>query len=324
MTKPLRWGILGAAKFAREHMGRAIHAAEGAELAALATSSPDKATGFQAFAPGLQVFDSYDALLADPGIDAVYVPLPNHLHVEWTLKALDAGKHVLTEKPIAMVASEIDALIAKRDDTGLLATEAYMIAHHPQWQRAKDLVQGGTIGNLIHVEGVFTYDNSAETGNIRNRPETGGGGIPDIGVYTYGATRFVTGAEPSAITLADITFENDVDVIARVSADFPGFSAHWLNSMRMHPIQDMTFHGDKGIVRLTAPFNPQVFGEARIEIHGPKGLQVERFPRENHYVLQVEAFGRAVRDGTPYAWTLEDARGTQAMIDAVFAKAREA
>ena len=317
--KPVKWGVLGAAKFAREHMARAIHAAEGAELAGLATSSPDKAAGFQAFAPDLTVYPDYEALLGDPEIEAVYIPLPNHLHLEWSLKAIAAGKHVLCEKPMTMAAHEFDQLIAARDRSGLHVAEAYMIVHHPQWQRARHLIQDGAVGTLSHVEGIFTYNNASERGNIRNKPETGGGGLPDIGVYTYGSTRFVTGEEPTAITHADITFENDVDVIARVSADFPSFTAHWVNSMRMHPIQDMTFMGDEGIVRLTAPFNPNVFDGARIEIHQPNlGVRVERFPGDNHYVNQVEAFGRTIRDGEDYAAPLEFSKGTQAVIDAVF------
>lgn len=317
--KPVKWGVLGAAKFAREHMARAIHAAEGAELAGLATSSPDKAAGFQAFAPDLTVYPDYEALLGDPEIEAVYIPLPNHLHLEWSLKAIAAGKHVLCEKPMTMAAHEFDQLIAARDRSGLHVAEAYMIVHHPQWQRARHLIQDGAVGTLSHVEGIFTYNNASEGGNIRNKPETGGGGIPDIGVYTYGSTRFVTGEEPTAITHADVTFENDVDVIARVSADFPSFTAHWVNSMRMHPIQDMTFMGDEGIVRLTAPFNPNVFDGARIEIHQPNlGVRVERFPGDNHYINQVEAFGRTLREGSEYAAPLEFSKGTQAVIDAVF------
>ena len=291
---PVKWGILGAAKFAREHMARAINRAEGAHLAALATSSAEKAAPFQAFAPELQVHASYDDLLADPNIDAVYVPLPNHLHVEWTLKAIEAGKHVLTEKPIALHADEIDSLIAARDKADVLATEAYMIVHHPQWQRAKELYDQGAIGKLIHVEGLFAYDNRTDTGNIRNRPETGGGGIPDIGVYTYGATRWLTGEEPVEITHADVDFENGVDVLARVSAKFQTFSAHWINSMRMHPCQEMTFVGDAGILKLTAPFNPSVFGPPALQIQKnaatPASCTEERFPGVNHYVRQVEAF----------------------------------
>ncbi|MBV0912842.1 Gfo/Idh/MocA family protein [Anianabacter salinae] len=331
MTDPVRWGILGAAKFALGQMAPAIHAARGAEFAALATSSADKAAPFQAFAPGIAVYQDYDALLADDSIDAVYIPLPNHLHVEWATKALRAGKHVLCEKPIALAAPEIDDLIALRDKAGLIAAEAYMIVHHPQWQRAKALYDEGAIGKLMFVDGVFGYDNRADTGNIRNRPETGGGGIPDIGVYTYGATRWLTGAEPQRIANANVVWENGVDVFAHVTAEFQGFRASFVNSMRMAPAQDMTFYGDEGAIRLTAPFNPMVFGEARVELHSNvhgagtgSAVTTERFPAANHYVLQVENFCRSVRDGAAYPWTLENARGTQAMIDMVFTAANPA
>lgn len=322
MSDVINWGVLGASKFARTQMAPAIHAASGARLYGLASSSAEKAAGFQSFQPDLQLYDTYDALLADPNIHVVYVPLPNHLHVEFVHKALDAGKHVLCEKPIAMAATDIDPLIAKRDATGLLATEAFMIVHHPQWQRACHLVQDGAIGTLIHVDGTFTYNNP-DPQNIRNTAASGGGGIPDIGVYTYGATRWVTGQDPIDITHADITFENGVDTIARVSAQFDGFTAHWVNSMRMHPMQSMVFHGDKGALRLTAPFNPNVFDIAQIELHQPDlGLRVERFPADNHYVNQVESFCRSVSSGAPYPWSLEQARGTQQMIDRVFEKAK--
>ncbi|WP_299303404.1 Gfo/Idh/MocA family oxidoreductase [uncultured Litoreibacter sp.] len=321
----VNWGILGAAKFARQHMGPAIHAAAGARLNGVASRSGD-ISGFTAFAPDCVGFDSYDALLASPEIDAVYIPLPNHLHVEWAEKALRAGKHVLCEKPIAMKAGEIDALIALRDETGLLCAEAYMIVHHPQWQRAREIVQSGGIGDLVLVDSVFSYDNSAETDNIRNKPDTGGGGIPDIGVYTFGSVRFVTGEEPSEVD-AQITWENGVDVFAHVTADFPSFRYSSVTSMRMHPRQEVTFQGRDGVLKLTAPFNPNVFGEARLHWHrnthggGAPSVTVERWPGVNHYVLQVEAFCRSVSEGADYPATLEFARGTQAMIDEVFAAA---
>ncbi|MBV6657140.1 MAG: Gfo/Idh/MocA family oxidoreductase [Devosiaceae bacterium] len=328
MVEPVRWGVLGASKFAREQMAPAIHAASGASFAALATSSAEKAAPFQAFYPDLKVLTSYDALLADPNIDAVYIPLPNHLHVEWTKKAIAAGKHVLTEKPIAMRADEIDGLIEARDASGLLATEAYMIVHHPQWRRAQALYREGAIGKLIHVEGVFSYNNASDPGNIRNKPDTGGGGIPDIGVYTHGATRWLTGEEPVSITHADVDFDGGVDVLARVSARFETFTAHWVNSMRMHPFQQMLFVGEQGVLKLTAPFNANVYGPALLELHrsetSGQGVSItrEQFPAANHYVLQVEAFCRAVREGAAYPWSLEDAQGTQRVIDAVFEKAR--
>jgi predicted dehydrogenase len=298
--------------------------AKGAELAALATSDPAKAEGFLAFAPRMKVHGSYEALLADPGIDAVYIPLPNHLHVEWTLKAIEAGKHVLCEKPMAMKAAEYDAMIAARDASRLVVSEAYMIVHHPQWQRARELVRGGAIGRLLNVDGFFSYDNAADPGNIRNRAEAGGGSLPDIGVYTCGSTRWVTGEEPTEVA-AEIVWENGVDVTAFVRARFPSFRFQGVTSMRMHPRQEMTFHGTEGIVRVPAPFNARLFGEARVEIHrnsgSPASVTVERFTKDNHYEYQVESFGRSIRDGAPLAWTLEDARGTQRMLDMAFAAA---
>lgn len=322
MTKPIRWGVLGAAKFAAEQMAPAIHAAKGAELAALATSNPAKAESFS-YAPGLAVHESYDALLADPSIDAVYVPLPNHLHVEWTLKALDAGKHVLTEKPLAMTAPEFDAVIAKRDATSLLAAEAYMIVHHPQFIRARQLYNEGHIGALVRVDCSFSYDNRTQTDNIRNRPETGGGGLADIGVYAFGAARYVTGQEPVEITHADIREQNGVDVYAEVAATFSSFLYTGMVSMRMFPRQDITFHGEEGIMRLTAPFNANVFGEARLEYSkgDPMRVTTERWPGVNHYVHQVENFCATVRGEAEYPCPLEFSRGTQDMIDRVKAKA---
>ncbi|RMD88727.1 MAG: gfo/Idh/MocA family oxidoreductase [Alphaproteobacteria bacterium] len=321
-TDPVRWGILGAANFARRQMAPAIHLARGAELAALATSSSDKAGPFLALQPRLRVHYSYDALLADPDIDAVYIPLPNALHVNWTKKAIAAGKHVLCEKPIAMRASEIDELIALRDESGLVVAEAFMIVHHPQWQRARELYREGAIGRLRQVDGFFSYDNRADPANIRNRPETGGGSIPDIGVYTMGATRFVTDEEPEEILSATIEWEGGVDVFAHLTAAFPSFHFSAGTSMRMAPRQVMTFHGEEGVMRLTAPFNPLVFGQAELHLErGNLTVTCERFPGANHYVLQVEAFGRAIREGVAYPCPLEFSRGTQAMIDMVWDKA---
>ncbi|MEP1613899.1 MAG: Gfo/Idh/MocA family oxidoreductase [Roseobacter sp.] len=322
MADHLRWGILGGSNFAATLMGPAIHAAKGASLAGLATSSKEKAARFTEFAPECEVFKDYDDLLASPKIDAVYIPLPNHLHIEWSLKAIAAGKHVLCEKPLALEATQFDALIAARDTSGLLVAEAYMIVHHPQFVRARELVQSGAIGKLRHVDTVFTYFND-DQGNIRNQAGSGGGGLPDIGVYTFGAARFVTGQEPQSIPFAKIDFENGVDTFVQMAADFPGFRYSAVVSMRAFPRQEITFHGEKGVLRLTCPFNPNVhdFAELHLETAG-KTTTVERFPGIDHYVLQVEAFGTSVRDGNPYAAPLEFSKGTQAMIDMTYAAAK--
>ncbi len=318
----LRWGILGASKFARSYMGPAIHAAKGAQLVALATSNPDKAAGFVDFCPQLKVVADYDTLLADPGVDAVYIPLPNHLHVDWSIKAAEAGKHVLCEKPIAMQTADFDRLIATRDTSGKLIAEAYMIVHHPQWHHVRGLVQTGTIGKLVHISGRFSFDNRADSNNIRNRADTGGGALRDIGVYVIGAARFVTGLEGQEIG-ASIRRENEVDVFTRIAAQFGDASYSAYVSTRMHPAQEMVFHGEAGLIRVVVPFNARVFGEPVVELHqtahvGGGEIITRRFPADDQYVLQVEAFGHAAATGADYACPLEFSRGTQEMIDRVF------
>lgn len=316
----IRWGVLGAAKFARDHMAPAIHAAKGAQLAVLATSSVEKAAEFRAFAPDLRVLDSYDALLADPDIDAVYIPLPNHLHVDWSVKALEAGKHVLCEKPIGLHASDFDRLQAAQDASGKLAAEAYMIVHHPQFLRARALVQSGAIGQVAHVDATFTYNNAHDPDNIRNKPDSGGGGLPDIGVYTFGSARFVTGQDCTEVGFADIRYENGVDVFAQVAAKLGEITYAATVSMRLFPRQQVTFHGDKGVLTLTCPFNAGVFDQAELRLENEaQRVVTERWPAVNQYVLQVEAFCAAATDGTAYACPLSFSRGTQEMMDMVFA-----
>lgn len=322
----MRWGILGASKFAREQMGPAIHAARGTELVALASGSPQKVAPFRELVPGLRHWDSYEALLADPEIDAVYIPLPNHLHVDWSLRAIAAGKHVLCEKPLALNAGDFDRLIAARDASGLLLAEAFMITHHPQWHAARALISEGAIGRVEHADAFFSYDNR-DGGNIRNRPETGGGSLRDIGVYTCGAIRFATSAEPLRLA-ARVRRENGVDTFAHVSGAMEGpqggFSFAATTSMRLFPRQEVVFQGSQGMMRLTAPFNAGLYGEARVELlRGDARAEVFRFPAVNQYVLQVEAFGRAARAGAEYDCPLEFSRGTQAMIDRIFELATE-
>ena len=317
MSAELRWAIMGAAKIARTKLAPAIRAASGARLAALATREAGNAAPFRAMAPDLRVHGDYDALLADPEIDAVYIPLPNHLHVEWTERALAAGKHVLCEKPIALRAPQIDRLIAARDASGRLAAEAFMICHHPQWQRVRALIGAGAIGRLEHVEGAFSYNNP-DPDNIRNRAETGGGGLRDIGVYPCCATRFVTGAEPGRLR-ADIRREGGVDVLARVWADFAGVTLSFMCGMRQAPRQEMLFHGTEGWLRVTAPFNAGDYDDTRLELRGGDGrVIIERVPAPQ-YRNMIEAFGDSVRDGVPFACPLEFSRGNQAMIDGIFA-----
>lgn len=318
MGQALRWGILGAAKIARTALAPAFALAEGSELVAIATSGSGNTEPFVARYPHVGVLDGYDALLADPEVDAIYIPLPNHLHVEWTEKALRAGKHVLCEKPLALHASHIDRLIAARDETGLLAAEGFMVLHHPQWHRVKELLGQGAIGKLVHVDAAFSYRNT-DMSNIRNRADAGGGGLYDIGVYPSITARFATGAEPTNLR-ADIHWENGVDTFARVWAEFPDFTMSFYCGMRQAPRQEMVFHGEEGWIRVTAPFNANLYGDVRVEWRDANGVtQSESFNGIDQYQLMVEAFARSVKTGEAFICPLEFSKGNQAMIDAILA-----
>lgn len=316
----MRWGILGAAKIARTDVAPAIHGADGADLVALATRDPGRAAPFRALVPGLRVHDSYQALLDDPDVDAVYIPLPNHVHVEWSLRALAAGKHVLCEKPIALQADEIDTLIAARDASGRLCAEGFMVCHHPQWQRARALLAEGAIGALVHVESAFTFNNP-DRANIRNRPETGGGAMRDIGVYPCVTTRFATAAEPQRVR-ADLRLDNGVDVFGRVWADFEGFTMAFYVGMRAAPRQGIVFHGTEGVMELPFPYNAGKAGAAQVIVRrGFDHTVIERFEPVNQYQRMIEAFQHSARTGEAFACPLEFSHGNQRMIDAILAAA---
>ncbi|MBY6202260.1 Gfo/Idh/MocA family oxidoreductase [Maritalea mobilis] len=319
MRDYLRWGVLGASNFARKTMAPAIHAADRAELAAVATRDAAKAAPFQSFAPGLRAHASYDDLLADPEIDAVYIPLPNALHVEWSEKAAQAGKAVLCEKPIGMTAGDIDRLIALRDETGVFIAEAWMPAHHPQWARIREILAEGGIGKLHTVAGVFTYPLPAGAANVRNDAALGGGALRDIGVYPIGAARIATGLEPE-LTWADAIIEKGVDSSTWVQARLGDARFSFYVSMRAGLRQEMVFHGSEGSLVVEAPFNAGSYGEAAIRWRRA-GLDEDliRYPNEQQYKNQVEAVAASVLEGAEYACPLELSRGTQAFIDKVFA-----
>ncbi len=321
MAERVNWGILGAAKIAREYLAPAINASTKGDVAAVASRTTEKAEPFTSTYGGVRVFDSYDALLADPDIDAIYIPLPNNQHVEWTLKSLAAGKHVLCEKPIALSAEEIDAIITARDKAGKHAAEAFMVTHHPQWHRVRALLAEGVIGELRHVQGAFSFFN-ADAGNIRNKPDLGGGALRDIGVYPTVTTRFATGQEPVEVRSALIDWDMGIDGTATAVVDFPGFRMDFYVSMRMAPRQQMVFHGEKGFISLRTPFNTRVYGEAEIEVRAADGrVTIERFPAADHYRAQIDAFNATILEGADYVCPLEFSRGNQRMIDMIYAAA---
>jgi predicted dehydrogenase len=319
--KPVRWGVLGAANFAKQFMAPAIHMARGAEFAGLATSDQAKAAGFQAFAPGITVYPTYEAMLADPGIEAVYIPLPNHLHIEWTLKAIAAGKHVLVEKPMALKASEIDDVIAAQRGTDLLVSEAFMVTYHPQWQKVRDLIADGAIGTLRHVQGAFTYF-LKDPNNMRNILELGGGALPDIGVYPTVTTRFATGKEPQRVS-ARVDFDPvfKTDIFSSIRADFGDFELSFYLSTQMANRQLMVFHGEKGFIEVLCPFNAGLYAHDDVVLHSQNHGHAEtfRFSGVNQYRLEVEAFARVAGGAKEHYFTLESSRKNQNLIDAIFA-----
>lgn len=318
MTYPqIRWGILSAAKIAREQVCPALHRSKHGVVAAVASHTPGKAEAIAA-PYGAKVYHDYDAMLADPDIDAIYIPLPNNGHIEWSLKSLEAGKHVLVEKPVAMKAGDIAPLIAKRDETGLFVAEAFMVTHHPQWHQVRDWVQGGKIGKLRHVQGVFSYYLDDKT-NIRFLPEFGGGAMPDIGVYPSITTRFVSGQEPVAARSL-IDWDQGVDATTRAFVDFPDFSLDFYVSMQMSLRQQMVFHGTEGFITVIAPFNAGLYDVAAVELRTDGGEVTRKsWPNAEQYVYQFDAFHNTVLNGAEYPCPLEFSVGNQKMVDMIFA-----
>jgi len=317
MTDFVRWGIIGVAQIAKDQMAFAINAARGGALTAVATSSElEKAAPLQQFAPNIRAMQGYDALISDPDIDAVYIPLPNHLHVEWAIRAARAGKHVLCEKPIALELQDIDRLIAARQETGVELAEAWMIAHHPQWAKLRELIQSGAVGAVHRVDASFSAPLTDPTDFRNQRP--GGGALRDLGPYVLGAARLATGQEPETVIDATIDWENGVDATVQATVRFPSFLLSAYMSMRGALWQDMTLTGADASLRLPVPFNPLGLGEARVEVHAEQSMQQWRYPEENQYVMQVEAFNQAIRKERDFPCPLEYVRGTQKLVDAVY------
>lgn len=319
----VRWGILGNAKIAREFVIPAIRTSRNGTVVALASRDPDSA---QEAAHRLDIpvtVGSYEALLARPDVDAVYIPLPNTMHVEWTARALEAGKHVLCEKPLAMQSDEIAPLIALRDRTGLVVGEGFMVTHHPQWVLVRDWIAAGRIGRLRVVDGVFTYFNR-QPSNIRNRADLGGGALRDIGVYPVVTTRFATACEPigaHAVVDRDPEFRTDRMALCRV--DFEDFFLSFYCSTQAAARQQMVFHGETGFITVSAPFNAGVYDVARVAWRANDAASSEErlFTRPNHYQLMVENFADAIAGRASLVFPLESSQANQRVIDRLFASA---
>ena len=316
----LRFGILSTAKIGRELVVPAIQDAENCVVTAIASRDLPKARAMADRFSVPHAFGSYDDMLASDLIDAVYIPLPTSQHVEWTIRAANAGKHVLCEKPIALKASQIEALIEARDRNKVLISEAYMVTYSPVWHTVRALLEEGAIGRLRHIQGAFTYYNR-DAGNMRNIPELGGGGLPDIGVYPTISTRFVTGREPlrvQATTERDAEF--GTDIYSSVRADFGDFELSFYISTQLAARQIMVFHGEKGFIEVKSPFNADRYGAEELELTNQNHSQSQlfRFQDARQYKLQAEAFSRAAKGEKEDVVTLESSALNQKLIDAIY------
>jgi len=314
-----RWGVLSTAKIGREQLLPAIVDAENSVLSAIASRDETKARALADRFGAPHSFGSYEALLASDTVDGVYIPLPTSQHIEWAVKAADAGKHVLVEKPLALNAADIDQVIAARDRNKVQICEAFMVVYHPQWIKVRDLVQSGAIGKLRYVQGAFTYY-LKDPDNMRNRPELGGGALPDIGVYPTVSTRFVTGKEPQRVQATVERGEFGTDSYSSIRADFGDFELAFYLSTEMANRQLMVFHGDKGFIEVHGPFNAGLYDHHRVSLHNQSHTEetLFRFPGAQQYRLQVEAFVRAAKGSGEPVFQLEDSVRNQKLIDAIF------
>jgi predicted dehydrogenase len=315
-----RWGILSTARIGREQVIPQLQDSGNGVVTAIASRDHARARALADRFGAPLAFWSYEDLLASDQVDGVYIPLPTSQHIEWSIRAAQAGKHVLCEKPIALHADEIAPLVAARDANKVLVCEAFMVTYHPQWRKVRELIADGAIGRLRHVQGAFSYFN-IDPDNMRNQPDLGGGGLPDIGVYPTVSTRFSTGREPlrvQAVVERDPDF--GTDIYASVKADFGDFEMSFYCSTQMALRQLMVFHGEKGFIEVSAPFNAGDYGHAAITLHNVdhEQAQIFRFPGVRQYRLQAEALVRKVQGGEDEVFTLEQSVLNQKFIDAVY------
>jgi predicted dehydrogenase len=316
------WGVLGAAKIAVEKVIPAMQQGEWAQVTAIASRDLEKAKQV-AGALGIEkAYGSYQELLDDADVEAIYNPLPNHLHVPWTIKAARAGLHVLCEKPISLNLEEARELLKVRDQTGVKIQEAFMVRTHPQWLGTLELIRQGRIGELRSITGFFSYFN-ADAANIRNQIEAGGGALMDIGCYPINISRFIFNEEPrrvSALMERDPTLK--VDRLISAMLDFPSGQATFTCSTQLAAYQRMHFFGTRGRIEVLIPFNAPPDLPVRILIDDGSDLfganiEVKEFPICDQYTIQGDLFSRAIRENVEQMIPLEDAVKNMAVIEAI-------
>jgi predicted dehydrogenase len=325
--EPVRFGVIGTARIAMEKVVPAMQKSAHCRIVAIASRDLARAEA-AAKALGIpRAHGSYEALLQDPEIEAVYNPLPNHLHVPLSIAAAEAGKHVLCEKPIALSAKEARLLLAARDRTGKLIQEAFMVRCHPQWLRARELVRSGAIGTLRVVQGSFSYMNR-DPANVRNQADIGGGGVYDIGCYPIVGSRFLFESEPLRVASQ---IEHDphfaTDRLTSALLQFPTGQALFFCSTQLVPYQRMQILGTDGRIEIEIPFNAPPDRACRIFVDdgselGDRSARIETFDVVNQYTLQGDLFADAVRNGRALPFPLEDSVKNMRVLDAVFRAGR--
>lgn len=321
------WGILGTANIAINELIPAITQAVGCELTAIGSRDADKAGRVAAQHGIARSYGSYQGVLDDPEVDAVYIPLPNHLHAEWTIAAAAAGKHVLCEKPIALDTAEAEHMAAACRDADVLLREAFMYRFHPTWMAVSRLVAEGRIGRVVALNGWFSYYND-DPANIRNVSDYGGGALMDIGCYPIHASRMLLGTEPVAIR-ASVRRDavSGVDVLTNGILEFDDCTATFGCSTRMEPDQRFEVYGTEGRISIEIPFNIPADRPTRIHVIAggkpPADPHVETltFDTVNQYTLEVEAFADAIRNGGAIPDSGEAVIGNLKVIEKVFAAA---
>ena len=326
MNKKLRWGVLSTAAIGLKKVLPAMQRGDYTRVTAIASRDLAKAQEAAAALDIATAYGSYEELLADPNIDAIYNPLPNQLHVPWTIKAAEAGKHVLCEKPLSLSAEEARTLLAVRERTGVKIGEAFMIRSHPQWLRLRALLDEGRIGELRSITGFFSYFN-INPANIRNQVECGGGALMDIGCYLIHASRYAFAQEPlRVVACIDRDPEMHTDRLTSALLDFPAGHAIFTCSTQLVPYQRVQFLGTKGRIEIEIPFNAppdrptHLFVDDGRDLFG-SGRTVETFPVYDQYTLQGDAFSKAILEDTEVPVPLEEAIKNMEVIDAIFRSA---
>jgi predicted dehydrogenase len=314
----IRWGVLSTANIGVGKVIPAMRQSQYGELMGIASRDRQAAEAVAGRFGFAKAYGSYEELLADPHIDAIYNPLPNHLHVPWSIKALEAGKHVLCEKPIARSAQEAEPLIAaaQRHPT-LKVMEAFMYRFHPQWQRTRELVRQGDLGGLRAIQVFFSYHLDDPT-NIRNRADVGGGALLDIGCYPISVARYLFDAEPRRVSaVADYDPQFQTDRLISGTLDFGSGTATFTCGTQLAPHQRATIVGAQGLIEVEIPFNAPPDRPCRVWLQRGGAREELTFPVCDQYTLQADAFARAILDDTPVPTPLEDAMANMRAIDAV-------